>query len=179
MTISMITRRVLATVMGIVLGSSMALAQDEPQVFNAFAIATASGTVVRASAKQVMLAGTVKGPMFIETDEGPVPAGTVACAASLRVDQESRRQTANGACTFTAEDGAQAWGDWECTGFALVGCRGALTLNGGSGRLQGVSGGGSMIWRPNTHDLETQGDGTVLQNTSGIVIWREFKLTKK
>lgn len=175
--IFMFMRRTLA--LGVILGSGPALAQDEAQVFNAFAVATASGTIVRAAEKQVMVVGTVRGPMFIETDEGPVPAGNMVCSASLRIDQKSRHQTGGGACTFTADDGAAAWGEWECAGYALVGCRGKLTLNGGAGRFQGVSGEGAMIWRPNAHELETQLDGTTLQNTSGVVIWRNFRLAKK
>ena len=168
-----------ALALGVILGGSPALAQDEAQVFNSFAVATANGTIVRAAAKQVMVVGTVRGPLFIETNEGPVPAGNVVCSASLRIDQGNRHQTGSGACTFTADDGAAAWGEWECAGYALVGCRGKLTLNGGAGRFQGVSGEGAMTWRPNAHELETQLDGTTLQNTSGVVIWRGFKLVKK
>lgn len=170
-------RRTLAIV--IILGGSPALAQDDAQVFNAFAVVTANGTIVRAAEKQVMVVGTVRGPMFIETDEGPVPGGNMVCSASLRIDQKNHHQTGSGACTFTADDGAAAWGEWECAGYALVGCRGKLTLNGGAGRFQGVSGGGAMTWRPNAHELEPQLDGTTLQNTAGIVIWRGFKIVKK
>lgn len=155
-----------------------ALAHDEPQVFNAFAIAVASGTIVKSGEKQLMVIGTLKGPMFVETDEGPVDAGSVVCGASVRIDQSSARQTGSGACTFVAQDGATAWGDWECAGYELVGCRGKLTLTGGTGRLAGVTGEGSMVWRPSAHDLKKQLDGTTLQNTTGVVIWRDFKLAK-
>lgn len=175
---SLLVNRVLALAVGLIVCGA-ARAQDEAQVFNAFSVAVANGSIVRMAEKQVMVVGTVKGPMFIETDEGPMPAGTMACAASLRIDRENRRQTGSGACTFTAEDGAAAWGEWECAGYALLGCRGKFTLNGGSGRFQGVSGEGAVTWRPNAHELQAQLDGTTLQNTSGVVIWRDFKLTKK
>jgi hypothetical protein len=36
-----------------------------------------------------------------------------------------------------------------------------------------------MTWRPNAHELETQLDGMTLQNTSGVAIWRGFRLVKK
>jgi hypothetical protein len=152
--------------------------EEEPQVFNAFAVAVASGTIVKAGEKQVMVVGTLKGPMFVETDEGPVDAGSVVCGASVRIDHGTKRQTGTGVCTFEAQDGATAWGDWECGGYELIGCRGKLTLTGGSGRFEGVTGEGAMVWRPSAHELRKQLDGTTLQNTTGLLIWRDFKLAK-
>ena len=68
----------------LLLPATAAVAQEEPQLFNAFAIVVASGTIVKAGEKQVMVIGTLKGPMFVETDEGPVDAGSVVCGASIR-----------------------------------------------------------------------------------------------
>jgi hypothetical protein len=152
--------------------------EDEPQLFNAFAVAVANGTIIKSGEKQVMVIGTVKGPMFVETDEGPVEGGSVVCGASVRIDHGTKRQSGNGACTFEAQDGATAWGEWECAGYELIGCRGKLTLTGGSGRFEGVTGEGAMIWRPSAHELKKQFDGTVAQNTTGLLIWRDFKLAK-
>ena len=156
-----------------------AFAQDEVQTFNAFALAVANGTIVRAAEKQLVVAGTLAGPFFIETDEGPVPSGRVTCAASVRFDQAPARQTGNGACTFTAQDGATAWGEWECAGYELVGCRGMFKLNGGTARLAGATGEGTMIWRPAAHELKKQLDGSTLDNATGILLWREFKIKTK
>ena len=154
-------------------------AQEEPQVFNAFAVAVASGTIIKSGEKQVMVIGTLKGPMFVETDEGPVDAGSAVCGASLRFEMDTKRHTGSGACSFTAHDGATAWGEWECSGYDLVGCRGTLKLTGGSARLEGITGEGSMVWRPSAHDFKRQLDGTALQNSTGLLIWRDFKLVAK
>jgi hypothetical protein len=161
------------------LGVAPALAQDEVQTFNAFAVVAANGAIVRAAEKQVMVVGTLVGPFFVETDEGPIPSGRVTCSASVRVDQATFRQTGNGVCTFVAQDGATAWGDWECTGYELIGCRGTFKLNGGTARLAGATGEGTMIWRPSAHELRKQLDGTALDNATGILLWRDFKLKGK
>ena len=112
------------------LAAAPAVAQDEPQTFNAFAVVVANGTVVRAGDKQLAVEGSLAGPMFIETDEGPQQAGRVGCALSSKIDQASRKTSATGACTFTAYDGATAWGEWDCAGYELVGCRGIDTALG-------------------------------------------------
>jgi hypothetical protein len=171
--------RALSLASALVLPATAVLAQDEPQVFNAFAVAVASGTIVKAGEKQVMVIGTLKGPMFVETDEGPVDAGSVVCGASLRFDMDSKHHTGGGACAFSAHDGATAWGEWDCGGYDLVGCRGTLKLTGGTGRLAGISGEGTMVWRPSAHDFRKQLDGTTLQNSTGLLIWRDFKLLAK
>ena len=176
----MIRRTLAASFCAAVLSATTpAFAQDEVQTFNAFALAVANGTIVRAAEKQLGVAGTLAGPFFIETDEGPVPSGRVTCAASVRIDQATARQTGNGACTVTAQDGATAWGDWECAGYELVGCRGMFKLNGGTARLAGATGEGTMIWRPAAHELKKQLDGSTLDNATGILLWREFKIKTK
>lgn len=156
-----------------------AFAQDDVQAFNAFAVVSANGTIVRAGEKQFVVAASLAGPLFIETDEGPQQAGRVSCALSSKIDQSSRKTSASGGCTFTAGDGATAWGEWDCAGYELVGCRGTFKLAGGTGRFAGASGESTLIWRPTAHELKKQLDGTTLDNATGIVLWRDFKLKGK
>jgi len=156
-----------------------AVAQDEVQTFNAFAVVLANGSVVRAGEKQLVVAATLGGPLFVETDEGPQQAGRVGCALSSKIDQTSRTTSATGACTFTAFDGATAWGEWDCAGYELVGCRGTFKLTGGTGRFAGASGESTLLWRPTAIEFKKQLDGMALDNATGIVLWREFKLKGK
>jgi hypothetical protein len=156
-----------------------AFAQDDIQNFNAFAVVLANGSIVRAGEKQLFVAGTLVGPLFIETDEGPQQAGRVGCAVSSKIDQASRTTSATGACTFTANDGATAWGEWDCAGYELVGCRGTFKLTGGTGRFEGASGESTLLWRPTAHEFKKQLDGMTLDNATGIIQWRDFKLKGK
>ena len=159
--------------------SGPALAQDEPQPSNAFAVVVANRTIVRAAEKQLMVVATLAGPFFVESDEGPIHAGRVTCAASTRIDQATAKQVANGACTFPAVDGAVAWGDGTCEGYELVGCRGTFKLAGGTARLEGAAGEGALLWRPSAHELKKQLDGSVLDNATGVLVWRDLKLKAK
>lgn len=172
-------QRSLAVALTLLATAAPAMAQSEPQVFNAFAVATAKGSIVRSGEKQAMIVATLTGPMYVETDEGPVEAGGVSCAASLQLDGETKHQSGSGSCTFSAPDGATAWGKWDCSGYELVGCRGKLAITGGTGRLQGISGEGAMIWRPSTRDLKRQIDSTTEIVANGILVWREFTLKPK
>ena len=104
-------------------------------------------------------AGLGAGWMHADYEQSGLPFD----AASVRIDQATARQTGNGACTFTAQDGATAWGEWECAGYELVGCRGMFKLNGGTARLAGATGEGTMIWRPAAHELKKQLDDAITQ----------------
>lgn len=156
-----------------------ASAQDEPQQFNAFAVVQANGPIIKTGEKQSLIVASLSGAFFVETDEGPVPSGSIACGGTVRVDLDTSHQVGSGGCSFTAFDGATSWGEWQCEGYNLVGCRGLFKLNGGTGRLAGLTGEATMIWRPSGHEMQKQLDGSVLANATGILIWRDFKMAKK
>jgi hypothetical protein len=181
MTFTSLTHRLVGAAFGALLSliACQVHAQDEPQSFNAFAVVKADGSILRSAEKQATIVAALTGTFFIETDEGPVPGGQIACSGMVHVDLDTTHQTGSGACTSTADDGAKTFGEWECAGFNMVGCRGIYKLTGGTGRLAGYAGQATLIWRPNSNELQKQLDGTVLQNTTGILIWRDFKIEKK
>ena len=158
---------------------SVAFAQDEPQSFNAFAVVQGKGSVARSGEMRGTMAATFEGAFFVDVGEGPVHAGRVLCPASAHIELDTTKQSASGACTFNALDGAVAWGEWECTGFNMVGCHGTFKLTGGTGRFAGATGEASLIWRPTSAELKKQLEGAVLNDLSGILIWRDFKVKAK
>ncbi len=153
------------------------VAPDEPQVFNAFAPVEADGTIVRAAEKQFVVVATMAGRFYVETGEGPIESGVVSCAASARLDQATAKTNGQGACTVTAHDGATAWGDWQCEGYQLVGCRGAFKLAGGTGRFEGATGESTLVWRPSAHAFSGR-SGMTLDKAAGLLLWRDFKVSK-
>jgi hypothetical protein len=42
-----------------------------------------------------------------------------------------------------------------------------------------VQGEATMLWRPSAHEFKKQLDGSVLDNATGILVWRDFKLKAK
>jgi hypothetical protein len=172
-------RTSLALTAAILFIASAASAQDEIQTFNAFAVSQASGKVVIEGGNKASIEATLAGPFFVETDEGPVHSGKIACTGTTQIELESRKQNAKGSCTLTAEDGATSTGQWECTGYVLVGCRGIYTTTAGTGRLAGMAGEATMIWRPTPHELRAQIAAGAVQNVTGLLIFRDFKISKK
>jgi len=166
----------LAAAAALLAWASPALAQDKPGI-DAFAVWQGQGAMVKTGEQSATLVGVLEGPMFIETSEGPVNAGTIVCPATVEVRLDDRTQKGTGLCTFFAEDGAEVYGNWICTGLHMVGCRGTMTITGGSGRLKGVAGTGPILIRSNFARLAPgKLTGAIGEAGGGIMVLRGLEL---
>ncbi len=147
----------------------------EKQVVKAFSVVEATGSTLPAGADSTRMMGTLEGPFFIDTGQGPVDAGNMHCVANMHADNSSGRQAGEGSCVLTAQDGASLFAEWTCEGIRFVGCRGDFKITGGTGRLEGVSGGGVMTSRVSDHAVVPQDEAGMAKVASrGIVFWDEF-----
>lgn len=169
--------RGIALCAAMVLGcASAALAQDKTGI-DAFAVWRGQGSMVKTGEQIATLIGVLEGPVFVETTEGPVPAGTIVCPATMEVRIDDRSQKGSGHCTFFAEDGAEVYGSWTCAGLHLVGCRGTFTLTGGSGRLKGAAGSGPILIRSNFVRLSPDRLANAIGETGGgIMVWKGLEV---
>ncbi len=152
---------------------------DGEQVINAFSVWQGRGLVVQTAEKKAVITGAFGGVLYVETSEGPVDTGNIACPVLINVDLETGQQRGLGACTFTAYDGALVFSEWECTGIALIGCRGKFKLAGGTGRLAGAAGSGSILFRGRFHEFAKHPGDLVSDSATGIAVWRDLKIAIK
>jgi hypothetical protein len=152
-----------------------ATAEDAPAI-NAFAMWQGQGQIIEIGPSRIALIGAFGGPLFIETSEGPAEAGTITCPLLLQIETTTGKQAGTGSCVFTANDGARAFGDWDCVGVHLVGCRGVFNLTGGTGRLEGVTGTSTILFRGRPERLRAQ-VGMIGADSIGIAVWRDLKIT--
>jgi hypothetical protein len=95
----------------------------------------------------------------------------------VRIDTTSGRQTGDGSCTITSPDGAQLYSALACSGVHLVGCSGEMKLTGGTGRFQGISGGGKFTMRSDLHGMEISTTDSIAEDVHGIIFWPELQYT--
>ena len=147
---------------------------DESQTAPAFAVVTTDGDMIPSGDGGFRIVGTVSGPFFIESEHGPIDSGELTCLADVD-GQTNRVMQGSGSCVLTAHDGAQLFGDWTCEGVHFVGCQGEFVVNGGNGRLEGVTGGGAMTMRT-SETLLSDGDLMSMAKSQGrgIVFWDAF-----
>jgi hypothetical protein len=163
------------------LASVLALASPsrggEEQVINAFSTWEGSGQMVQTGAKTSTFVGTLTGAIYIDTEEdGPLYAGMMTCPAVIEVNLEDGSQTAKGDCAIDLNDGPRVFAGIACTGFYLLGCRGDITIKGGTGKLEGVSGSGPVLFRSHLHEMALTAGQPLERRDAGIAVFRNLKV---
>ena len=124
------------------------------------------------------MVATLKGVVYIQTDNGPLRAGTIICPATADVSLVDSTQVGEGQCAWEANDGDHVFAEWTCKGIHLIGCKGEFTITGGTGRFEGVTGGGPMVLRSEIGTIATEISGQAIERTAtGILYWPELKYT--
>lgn len=144
------------------------------ETINAFSVWVGQGQMMKTAPAQATFIGTLDGPVYVNTEEGPVETGRMLCSATVRIDVTSGRQTANGNCSITSADGAQVFGELTCSGVYLLGCSGEMKLTGGSGRFEKITGGGAFTIRSGLHSMELSAPGSIEHTARGIIYWPEL-----
>jgi len=146
----------------------------EEQTIRAFSPFEAEGKVLATGPNEATYIGLLSGRLYIDTDQGPVDAGSMACPIVLHIKLKDRTEQGSGQCVITGPAGNRAYLDLSCTGVPLVGCSGASALTGGTGRFANATGGGTFVLRSSLHEFEAKADSTVAVKTSGIIFWRDL-----
>jgi hypothetical protein len=106
--------------------------------------------------------------------KGPIEWGLVVCPATVKIGLADGKQKGAGTCTITTKDGVQIYSEIACTGVYLVGCNGDFKLTGGTGRFEGISGGGKVIIRSSFQKLTSVSTGVVKDEATGILYMQEL-----
>jgi hypothetical protein len=149
----------------------------EEETISGFSAWEGEGTVYDTGANTGTFVGAISGTLFIQTENGPAAAGHMVCPALLEIDLQSATQVGAGKCTITGDDGAKVFAEWTCQGVHLVGCDGEIKLTGGTGRMSGITGGGSLSVRTITQlaAMKTTAAGSVAETGKGILMLNDLK----
>jgi len=161
-------------VMVVAVGLCRPASAAEEATVKVFSAWQGQGGTFQTGPKEATFVGVLTGRMYAETEKGPIESGLMVCPGTLKIGLEDGKQTGAGACTITAKDGAQIYAEIACTGVYLVGCNGDLKLTGGTGRFEGISGGGKMILRSSFLKTTSVSTGVVKDEGTGILYVQEL-----
>jgi len=151
--------------------SASAAEEATVKVFSAW---QGQGGTFQTGPKEATFVGVLTGRMYAETEKGPIESGLMVCPATLKIGLEDGKQEGAGGCTITAKDGAQIYAEIACAGVYLVGCNGDLTLTGGTGRFEGISGGGKVLIRSSFLKTTSVSTGVIKDEGTGILYIQEL-----
>lgn len=131
---------------------------------------TGNGTSYEVGSERAVFVGALSGPVYVQTEKGWVPSGTATCPMMIDVVTASAEQTAQGRCTIENPDGDMIYAEVTCRGVYRVGCDGTMTLTGGSGAFEGISGSGEVTVRSERRSVVESGHGTTQEDGVGIMV---------
>lgn len=165
--------RLLCIAAGILISQAGALstlaAAKVDQTIRAFSVWHADSKLGAGEAGTQVFDGTVNGPFYVDTEKGPVNSGAISCKARLTIKDADKTQQGRADCVITAKDGATVQGRINCHGVFQVGCSGRIELTDGTGRFQGIQGGGAVVIRSDFADLQSQGTANPASLQSGLM----------
>jgi hypothetical protein len=144
-----------------------------PTPKNAFSVWAGDGHLVQTGSESVVIIGTFGGPLFTNIDAEPDDVGAISCPMTLQLNLASDSLIGNGSCAFTADDGAQAFGTWTCTGKFREGCGGEFRITSGNGRLKDVRTTSSFVLRGRMAEFVTYPTEQV--SAIGFAVWKDFQ----
>jgi hypothetical protein len=131
---------------------------------------TGNGTSYEVGSDRAVFVGALTGPVYVQTDKGWVPSGTATCPMMIDVETTTAAQTAQGRCTIENPDGDMIFAEVACSGVYRVGCDGTMTLTGGTGAFEGVTGSGEITVRSERRNVVDSGNGTTQEDGVGIMM---------
>ena len=135
------------------------------------------GQVFPVSTDQMRFLGSIEGIMYVETADGEMDEAFVRCPIVQEIDYANGRNSATGSCMITVSPEDAVFADLRCEGSEGL-CRGEITLTGGIGRFEGVTGSGRLTARSPVEALAADlTDGTLLTLSAGILLIPELEVT--
>ena len=119
----------------------------EKTTIAAFATWQSEGRLFRVGEDSGLFVGGLSGIMFVEKGGGGLNAAKIVCPAMMEVRFKDAYMIGEGRCIITGVKGNRVFAKWRCVGVALIGCKGKFELTAGTGKFQGISGGGDIIFR--------------------------------
>jgi hypothetical protein len=148
----------------------------EEQTITAFVPWVGQGATFQTGAKDLTFIGSLVGPVYVESDKGPIPPGRMTCPAMIK-DNENAEQQATGNCVVKGKDGALLFAEISCKGVFLVGCDGEFKITGGTDRFAGVTGGGPVLVRSDSRTIAVTSDAIGQDQGAGILYLRGLHYT--
>ena len=97
------------------------------------------------------------------------------CPGVDEINVETKETKGRGHCIISDGEDNLVFSEWTCDG-TLVGCEGDFKITGGTGRFEGISGGGKMQVR--TALIEAAIDlssGSVVKDAAGLAVWPKLQ----
>ena len=129
------------------------------------------GQIFHIGMAEVLFVGAFHGIMYVQTGEDALDALLMLCPGTQEISLDDLTTIANGYCTFENPSGDRVFAKWYCAG-EVGACQGKMTLTGGTGKYEGITGSGEMTVRTVLSDMAANVEsGSVVRSATGLAVW--------
>ena len=142
---------------------------------------TGQGFFFETGVNRAQFLGALHGALYVDSGPDTLDAARVVCPVRFSLDTLSPTFTAEGTCTIGHGEEHKVFARWTCAGAWPKGCRGRLTVTGGTGRFAGITGEGELAFRTTMTEFveppkeQRAGIGVVRQIGSGLLSLPAFR----
>ena len=160
----------MAILVAVAMGLSGVASAEEGTV-KAVASWEGRGQIFQIEPTKAIFMGAFSGIMYVETGSGALDALLMLCPGSQEIDLDDYTTLADGYCTFEHPSGDRVFAKWHCAG-EVGACMGNMTLTGGTGAYEGITGGGEMSVRTVLADMAANLEsGSIVRSAAGLAVW--------
>lgn len=159
----------------LLVGMVSAAHAETEETIDAYSAWVGRGQMIQSGPDSASFVGSFSGVIFVEKQKELLPGGNMVCPAMFHIDLNSGKQSGQGRCAITNENGQRVFAEWTCTGTFAAGCDGELKFTGGTGMFERISGGGPFKARSTIHEY-VNAPGNIVGNASaGMIVWKNVR----
>ncbi|MDX1433552.1 MAG: hypothetical protein R3286_14005 [Gammaproteobacteria bacterium] len=129
------------------------------------------GQIFQIEPTKAIFMGAFNGILYVETGDEALDALLMLCPGSQEISLDDYTTIASGYCTFEHASGDRVFAKWHCAG-EVGACNGNMTLTGGTGAFEGITGGGEMSVRTVLADMAANLEsGSIVRSAAGLAVW--------
>ena len=147
---------------------SMAAEEDTVEAFSSW---EASGHIYPTGVEESTFVGVLSGILYVRNSDDVIEAGLIMCPATVTVNTTDGSQHGSAKCVIVTPESNRVFGSFECDGVYQAGCAGEFTITGGTGSMQGITGGGPIKLQSAFANAALVPGTVIDQTAAGLALW--------
>lgn len=149
----------------------------EEGTVEAFSSWEASGHIYPTGPEESTFVGVLSGILYVRNSEDVIDAGLIMCPGTVTINTTDGSQHGSAKCVIVTPESDRVFGTFECDGVYNAGCEGEFTFTGGTGSMEGITGGGPIKLQ-SAFANATLVPGTIVEEAAaGLALWPALSYT--
>lgn len=143
----------------------------EEDTVEAFSSWEATGHIYPTGVEESTFVGVLSGILYVRNADDVIESGLIMCPGTVTIDTTAGTQHGTAKCVIVTPESDRVFGSFECDGAYQAGCEGEFTITGGTGSMQGITGGGPIKLQSAFANAALVPGTVIDQTAAGLALW--------